>query len=168
MTRPGVFGVAATAALALDLWTKALVEERFHLYETLPLAPGLALTYVRNPGAAFSLLADADPAWRLPFFMLVLTLALAACIYMLRQTPAEDRPSRLGLGLVAGGALGNGVDRARYGEVVDFIEVGVRDLYTWPIFNVADSAVFVGVCLLVWRAFRPYPQPGSADASRPL
>jgi signal peptidase II len=157
MNRSGLFSVAASLALALDLWTKHLIEANFELYESLPLLPGLALTYVRNPGAAFSMLADADPAWRLPFFMLVLVVALAGCIYMLRQTPAQDRLSRMGLGLIVGGALGNGLDRIRYGEVVDFVEVGVRSVYTWPIFNVADSAVFVGVCLLIWRAFKPLP-----------
>ncbi len=150
-----LFAGALLGSLALDLWTKQLVEARFQLFETLPLAPGFALTYVRNPGAAFSMLADAHPGWRLPFFMGVLVLALVACGYMLRSTPARDRASRLGLGLIAGGALGNGIDRARYGEVVDFIEVGVRGIYTWPIFNVADSAVFCGVALLLWRAWKP-------------
>jgi signal peptidase II len=89
--------------------------------------------------------------------MLVLVVALAGCIYMLRQTPVQDRVSRLALGLVVGGALGNGLDRIRYGEVIDFVEVGVRSVYTWPIFNVADSAVFIGVALLIWRAFKPLP-----------
>jgi signal peptidase II len=157
MNRSGLFSAAASLALALDIWTKHLIEANFELYESLPLLPGLALTYVRNPGAAFSMLADADPAWRLPFFMLVLVVALAGCIYMLRQTPVQDRVSRLALGLVVGGALGNGLDRIRYGEVIDFVEVGVRSVYTWPIFNVADSAVFIGVALLIWRAFKPLP-----------
>jgi signal peptidase II len=157
MNRSGLFSAAASLALAMDIWTKHLIEANFELYESLPLLPGLALTYVRNPGAAFSMLADADPAWRLPFFMLVLVVALAGCIYMLRQTPVQDRVSRLALGLVVGGALGNGLDRIRYGEVIDFVEVGVRSVYTWPIFNVADSAVFIGVALLIWRAFKPLP-----------
>lgn len=85
-------------------------------------------------------------------------MAVAACasaVWMLRGVAKRDRLSRLGLGLVVGGAAGNLVDRVRFGEVVDFIEVGVRGVYTWPIFNVADSAVCVGVGLLVWRAFRP-------------
>lgn len=146
---------ALVTGVALDLWTKRLVEASFKLYETRPLVPGIALTYVRNPGAAFSLLADASPAWRLPFFMAVLLLALGACAYMLRQTPLRDRLSRLALGLICAGALGNAFDRLRYGEVVDFIEVGVRSVYTWPIFNVADSAVFCGVVILLWRAYRP-------------
>jgi signal peptidase II len=155
MSRWRLYLLSAASVLGLDLWTKALIEARFQLFETLPLLPGLALTYVRNPGAAFSLLAGAHAAWRVPFFLTVSALALAATAWMLRATERRDRLSLLALGLVAGGALGNAVDRVRYGEVVDFIEVGVRGFYTWPIFNVADSAVSVGVALLLWRSFRP-------------
>lgn len=166
MRRIGAFSIAASLALALDLWSKQLVEARFQLHETLALAPGLAFTHVRNPGAAFSMLADADPRWRLPFFIVVMLVALGACIYMLRDTSPGDRPTRLGLGLICAGALGNGLDRIRYGEVVDFIlvDLGFWPLNPWPVFNVADSAVFIGVCFLLWRAYRPYPSP---DASHP-
>jgi signal peptidase II len=150
----GAFGVT----VALDLWTKALIQARFQLFESLPLLPGLALTYVRNKGAAFSLLATAPEAVRRPFFLAVIVVAVVAVLYYLRQTPLRDRLTRLALGMVAGGAIGNALDRVRYGEVVDFIEVGVRSIYTWPIFNVADSAVCVGVGLLLWRAYKPFSE----------
>ena len=152
-----LFSFSALAVLALDAWTKALVQAHFGLGESLPLLPGLALTYARNPGAAFSLLADASSKWRLPFFGVVTAGALVAVLWMQRNTPRQDRLSRLALGLVLGGAVGNAIDRFRLGEVVDFIEVGMRSVYTWPIFNVADSAVCVGVALLMWRAFKPLP-----------
>ena len=119
------------------------------------MLPGLALTYVRNKGAAFSLLASAPDQYRLPFFFAVTVAAGAAIVYSLRSTPLHDRLSLAALGMVAGGGLGNALDRLRLGEVVDFIEVGVPAVYTWPIFNVADSAVCVGVGLLVWRSFKP-------------
>jgi signal peptidase II len=84
------------------------------------------------------------------------TLAAGIAVFwMLKGTPKADRLSRLALGLVLGGAIGNAIDRLRFMEVVDFIEVGVRGVYTWPVFNVADSAVCVGVGLLMWRAFVP-------------
>lgn len=159
-----IFFGAAAGALALDLFTKQLVLQRFALGESLPLLPGLALTYVRNPGAAFSMLADAPASLRVPFFLGVVLLAVLAVFWMLKSTEAQDRLSRLGLGLILGGALGNAVDRVRFGEVVDFIEVGVRSVYTWPIFNAADSAVCVGVTLLLWRAWRPLK---GDDASHP-
>jgi len=154
--------LAAGLALVLDLWTKYLVEARFQLFESLPLMPGVALTHVRNRGAAFSLLATAPEAVRRPFFLLVTVAAVVAVLYFVRQTPLKDWMTRLGLGLILGGALGNAVDRARYGEVVDFIEVGLRGVFTWPVFNVADSAVCIGVGLLLWRSFRPYPAEGEA------
>jgi signal peptidase II len=109
-----------------------------------------------NPGAAFSLFAHWPASLRLPFFGLVSLLALWAGRSAWRSLPAEDRLSALALGLMAGGALGNLVDRVRYGEVVDFIEVGVRGVYMWPVFNVADSAVCVGAGLLIYRSFRPH------------
>ncbi len=152
-----LFTLSVAAVLGLDYWTKALVQQHFKLYETLPLLPGVALTYVRNPGAAFSLLATAPEAVRRPFFLLVTLLALGAIFYYLRQTPVSDKVTRLALGLVAGGAFGNALDRIRFGEVIDFIEVGVRSVYVWPLFNVADSAVCIGVGLLLWRAYKPHP-----------
>ena len=160
-----LFAAAAAGALGLDLWTKHLVLQRFALGETLPLIPGFALTYVRNPGAAFSLLANANSGLRVPFFLGVVVLATLAVFWMLRATETADRVSRFGLGLILGGALGNAFDRVRFGEVVDFIEVGVRAVYVWPIFNAADSAVCVGVGLLLWRAFRPMK---GVDASDPV
>jgi signal peptidase II len=158
MTWGLLFPAAFAAALGLDLWTKWLVQQRFQLFESVPLLPGLALTYVRNTGAAFSLLAGAPAAFSKPFFLGVAVIALGAILWTLRQAPKNDRLLRLGLGLVAGGALGNAIDRARFGEVVDFIEVGLRGVYTWPVFNVADSAVCIGVGLLLWRSFKPYKE----------
>lgn len=157
MTPDALFFGALLAVLGLDLASKTLVQARFLLGESLPLLPGLAFTYVRNTGAAFSLLANASAWWRRPFFYLVAVCACLAALWMLRTVDRRDRISRLALGLVVGGALGNLVDRIRFGEVVDFIEVGVRGVYTWPVFNVADSAVCVGVALLVWRSLQPLP-----------
>lgn len=156
MTFGRTFLVAFLGTLGLDFWTKRLVEAHFTLFESLPLAPGVAFTFVRNRGAAFSLLATAPEMVRRPFFLLVACAAAVAIFYYLRQTPIEDTLTRLALGLILGGALGNAIDRARYGEVVDFIEVGVRGVFTWPVFNVADSAVCIGVGLLFWRSFKPY------------
>jgi signal peptidase II len=148
-------GSALVLVLALDLATKALIQSQFQLEESKPLLPGLALTYVMNPGAAFSLFAGAAASWRQPAFIVIALIALAALWRYFRSLPEADNLSGLAIGLIAGGALGNLVDRLRYGQVVDFIEVGVRSVYTWPIFNVADSAVCVGVGLLIVRSFKP-------------
>lgn len=157
-----ILGCAAFA-LALDLWSKWLVMSRFALGESLPLLPGLALTYVRNPGAAFSLFAGWSAAARLPIFFTVTAGALWALWHYAKSLQDSDLVSAVGLGLIAGGALGNFIDRVRFHEVVDFIEVGVREIYTWPIFNAADSAVCVGVALLFYRTFRPLPESHAPD-----
>ncbi len=150
-----LFSFSALTILGLDFVTKWLVQARFQLSESLDLVPGVALTYVMNPGAAFSLLAGQPSSLRLPLFVTVTVLALVAVIFYFRRLPHGDHLSALALGLVSGGAIGNLVDRLRFGQVVDFIEVGVRGVYTWPVFNVADSAVSVGVALLIWRSFKP-------------
>jgi signal peptidase II len=163
--KPGSRLLVSSAALifAADLASKWEIQRRFLPGESLPLAPGLAFTYVMNPGAAFSMFATWPAALRIPMFLGVTLAALWAARAYWKSLPQADRLSALALGLVVGGALGNFVDRIRYGEVVDFIEVGVRSVYTWPVFNVADSAVCVGVGLLVYRSFRPYAaqNPGS-------
>jgi len=147
------FAAPAAAALALDQLTKAWVQASFRLYESRPVIEGwFHLTYVRNPGAAFGLFADHGAGFRTPFFVIVTLVALAAIgVAVARLTP--DRRWTLGaLGLVTGGALGNLMDRLRLGEVVDFLDVFWRS-YHWPAFNMADSAITVGVAMLLLEEF---------------
>lgn len=122
------------------------------LDQPVPVFPGFNLTYVQNPGAAFSLLAGLPDWLRLPFFLTVTLAALAATAFMLSALRGRDRWTEAALALVSAGALGNLADRVRYGKVVDFLEFGVPQVYTWPVFNLADSAVCVGVGILVWKS----------------
>jgi signal peptidase II len=137
------------AVVILDQLTKALVVRQIGLHDYIPLVDGLlSLSHVRNHGAAFGLLSD----WNLPYQSLLLAvLSLAAlgaiAAYFLRL-PAAARLPRLALALVLGGAVGNVIDRLRLGYVVDFVHVYWRE-YQWPDFNVADSAITIGVALLV-------------------
>ncbi len=137
------------AVVGLDQLTKALVVRQIGLHDYIPLVDGLvSLSHVRNHGAAFGLLSD----WNLPYQSLLLSvLSLAAlgaiAAYFLRL-PAAARLPRLALALVLGGAVGNVIDRLRLGYVVDFVHVYWRE-YQWPDFNVADSAITIGVALLV-------------------
>jgi signal peptidase II len=150
--------LAALATLGLDQASKALVMQRLPYGQPQPLLPHVWLTYVQNPGAAFSLLDGFSPAVRVPFFALASLAALAVVAWAWKSLPGRDRLSELALGLIAGGALGNLLDRLRFTRVIDFIEVGVRGVYTWPVFNVADSAVCAGVGLLLLKALRA-PKP---------
>ncbi|MFN8543481.1 MAG: signal peptidase II [Candidatus Binatia bacterium] len=144
--------VAATVVV-LDQVTKMVVERTMLLHQSIPLTPFLALTYARNTGAAFSLMAGWPAALRLTVLLGVTLVAMAIVVSFLRQTPPEHRWTVGALGAVLGGAAGNLVCRVRYGEVVDFIELHWRH-WSWPVFNVADSAITIGVVILVLASRR--------------
>ena len=109
------------------------------------------LTYVRNPGAAFGLFAKHGEAFRRPFFLAVTAIALVVIGVVVRRLP-RGRPWTLtSLALVFGGALGNLIDRAFRGYVVDFFDAYIGS-YHWPVFNVADSVICIGVGILIVRA----------------
>lgn len=109
------------------------------------------LELVHNTGAAFGLFADFPPLWRMLILVGVAVLATVFIVVLLHKT--DQVGDALGLGLVLGGALGNLLDRIRNGWVVDFIHLHWHDL-SWPVFNLADSAISVGVMLLLWDSFR--------------
>ena len=105
--------------------------------------------YVENPGAAWGFLSGSATWFRTPFFLMVSVAAMVFIVYYFRKTAPEQRWLRLALALVFGGAVGNFIDRARLGYVIDFIDWHWFDKATWPTFNVADSGITVGVTLMV-------------------
>jgi signal peptidase II len=150
--------------VGLDQATKALIVRSIELHGPhLTIVDGLlSLSHVRNRGAAFGLLSD----WDLPYQSVLLSLLsigalLAIAVYFLRL-PAAARLPRVALALVLGGAIGNLIDRVRLGYVVDFIHAYWRQ-HQWPDFNVADSAITIGVTLLVLDILRS-PGQGPAPA----
>jgi signal peptidase II len=158
------YALAVVAAIVLlDQVTKALVMRSFVLHESMPIIPSFfSLTYVRNPGAAFGLLAQQPAGFRTIFFILVSIVALVLLGSMYAGAPAGARLLRGGLVLVMAGAVGNFIDRLRFGEVIDFLDFYVRDWH-WPAFNVADSCITIGVGLLLLHYFVEKPSP-SADS----
>jgi signal peptidase II len=141
-------GVSAAIVL-LDQVTKLAVDQFLDLHESHTFIPGvLSLTYVRNRGAAFGVLSDASFPHQTLLFSLVSLAALAGIVVYALWLPASERLSQAALGLVMGGAVGNLLDRARHGYVVDFVDVFWRT-HHWPAFNVADSAITTGVALVV-------------------
>jgi signal peptidase II len=115
--------------------------------------------YTENPGAAFGLLADGHEDWRVPFFVLVSLLAVGMILYILRGVRWEQQILVWGLSFIASGAVGNFIDRIRFGYVIDFIVWKYTNEYRWPTFNIADALICVGVGLmaieLIRDAFRP-------------
>jgi signal peptidase II len=150
------FGVAGLI-VCLDQITKALVDRYMSLYESRPIVDGLVkLTYVQNRGAAFGILSDADLPYQSWLFAVVSLLALGAIAVYAWRLPPGSRMPRLALALIMGGAVGNLLDRLRLGHVVDFVDV-YWGVHHWPAFNVADSAISVGVALLLLDILR-HPQ----------
>ena len=119
------------------------------------------IVHAKNRGAAFSLFADSNSAWR-PFFLIGLSLAALLLVAgILRNASRLDRPTAFGLSLILGGALGNVFDRIVSGAVTDFLDFYVGDLH-WPAFNVADSAIVIGSGLLLLSLLRPKQQTAGA------
>lgn len=157
-------GSVAVAVLVTDQVTKAIVERTMTLHETIPLLPFFSLTYVRNTGAAFGILSGLPAALRLPLFLGVTTLAVAALGSYLRQVQDGQRWLVVALGGILGGAAGNLVCRVRYGEVVDFLHLHYGG-FDWPMFNVADSAISVGVAIVLLHSLRAQPEATRTPAS---
>jgi len=151
--------VTALVVVVLDQLTKALVVARIGLHESVPVVDGFfALTYVRNTGAAFGLLAGRIESLRVPLLIAVSVAALVVLIWFLRGLPNDRRVVIAACGAVLGGAVGNLIDRAAYGEVIDFLDVYVG-AWHWPAFNVADAAITVGVVVLCIDSLRGAPAP---------
>jgi len=146
-------GLVAGAVVVADQATKALIELTMHPQQTIDVAPFFALSYVRNTGAAFGVLAAAPAGIRLPLFFAVTLAAVGALVSFLRRTPPDERWLVGALGAVLGGALGNLVCRVRYGEVIDFLDVHWGALH-WPAFNIADAAITVGVAVVMLHGLR--------------
>jgi signal peptidase II len=148
--------LVSIAVLALDQWTKYWVSHHIELGHAIPVIPSIfRITHVLNDGAAFSLFADsASPdhvRWALISFS---TIAALAVLIALIKIGTRFTLTTWALALVLGGAIGNDYDRIRYASVVDFLEVHIFS-YHWPDFNVADSAIVVGACLLFLDALIP-------------
>ena len=150
-SRLKLFVPVATGVLVLDQASKAVVSATLKMHEVRPLIHGLLnFTRVHNTGAAFGLLAGQASPLRTGFFLVVSFVAMGVVLWMLSRLPSGQTVELVALSLILGGALGNVFDRVRLGEVVDFIDVYYRG-YHWPAFNVADSAISIGVILLLYR-----------------
>ena len=141
----------ATVVMVLDQASKVWVLASFRPMEIYVVTPFFNLVLVFNSGAAFSFLADAG-GWQKWFFV-VLALGISLWLLSLLRRHAQERLLPAALSLILGGAIGNVVDRLRFDAVVDFLDFHLAG-YHWPAFNVADSAITVGVALMLWHQFR--------------
>lgn len=138
-------------ALILDQWSKQIVDGSMQLFQSIPIMPYFNLTYVHNTGAAFSFLSQAG-GWQRWFFAgLALTVSVIITVWLARLKKHETLLA-VALSLVLGGAVGNLVDRLLYGYVIDFLDVYYQNWH-WPAFNIADSAITLGVALMLAESF---------------
>lgn len=150
--------VIVTIVVVLDQIAKAWIEAVIPLHGMVPVIDGLFnLTHIRNPGAAFGFLGAGGNGWRLGFFLLVAVVAIVVLSVFIYRTPPTDHLTRQAASLVLGGAIGNFIDRVWLGAVVDFLDFYVGRFH-WPVFNIADSCITVGVTLLIFTIWRKAPQ----------
>lgn len=163
--RPVNWLIVAAFIIVVDQLTKYWIVQSMELFDSIPVMPHLNLTLLHNTGAAFSFLADAG-GWQRWFFVL-LGLAVSAFILVwLRRMPSDQGPMLpLSLAMILGGALGNVIDRAIHGYVIDFVDV-YYESWHWPAFNVADSAIVAGAVLFVLDSFLDAHRAGAEKRRR--
>lgn len=139
--------------IILDQVTKYYIHKIFRLNESVVVIRHFfSLTYIRNPGAAFGFLADQSGGFRAIFFLIISIIALSLLTFFFLQVPENDTHALVSISLLFGGAVGNLIDRLRLGEVIDFLDFYLG-LFHWPAFNVADSAITIGISLLMFNLF---------------
>jgi signal peptidase II len=145
-TKYKILSFVSIVVLLLDQATKVFIDRTMEIHSSITVVKNFFnITYIRNKGAAFGFLAETS--FRLPFFIFISIAAVIVIIGIFRKLRPEQKLTAVALALIFAGALGNLADRIRLGEVIDFIYVHWYDHY-WPAFNVADSAICVGVFLL--------------------
>jgi signal peptidase II len=138
-------GVIALVVVAADQVTKSIIRSKIPLYKSITVVDGFFnITHVRNKGGAFSLLSGMNSR----FFMIASFIALLIIVIYLIKLQKTDLLLIISLSLISGGAIGNMIDRMRFGEVIDFLDVFFKN-YHWPAFNIADSSITTGVFILL-------------------
>lgn len=146
--------ILAVVVVILDQWSKYYVQSQMSLGMSIPVIPEIFhLTYILNPGAAFGILEN-----QRFFFVIIAVAMIATVVYLYPRLPSKPLLLRLGIGLMAGGAVGNVIDRIKTGYVVDFF-----DFRIWPIFNIADIAIVVGVSCIVYTLVFTEEKKDEAD-----
>lgn len=157
--------IITVAIVILDQITKNYILKAFQYGESLSVITNyFNITYVRNYGAAFGMLSQVESGLRDWFFLLMPPGAMAIILYMLKTTDFNDRWRVISLSAVFAGALGNYIDRLRFGYVVDFLDFHYQGRWAWPAFNVADMAIVCGVCALILLELTMPPESASKSS----
>lgn len=147
--RYGFLAGITLVIILLDQGSKSYIMNSMYLHQSIPIIPNFfSLTYIRNPGAAFGILAQSSGSFRTVFFLVTSVFALGLLGTLFIRLEPTDWWGQLTIVSIFGGAIGNLIDRLQFGEVVDFLDFYVSG-YHWPAFNIADSAISVGVASLL-------------------
>ena len=147
--------------ISLDQLTKLYVHTQFDLHESFPVIQDFFhITYVRNLGAAFGMMAESPSTFREWFFLSIPPIACLIIIYILKGVENTDTKQILALSSVFGGAIGNYIDRLQFGYVIDFLDFHYKES-SWPAFNVADMSIVLGILFLLFFMFRETSKNGT-------
>lgn len=156
-----MFIVVALLLVLIDQVTKLYIDQSMSLYASIPVIDSFfSITYVRNPGAAFGMFAGSG--FRIPFLTGVSLLAMIVIIFVVHKLPGKEKTPVIALSCIFAGACGNLIDRIRFGEVIDFLDVYWKN-HHWPTFNIADSAICLGVLLYVLFTMKEERQQSAAE-----
>ena len=144
--------IISVVVIILDQITKAIATAKLVMFDPVAVMPMFNFTLMHNEGAAFSFLSDAG-GWQRWFFTVLATIVSIAIFIWIKKLTPQEKGMAISLSLILGGAIGNLIDRVRFGYVVDFIDVYYNDWH-WPAFNIADSAIFVGAAIMIIYSFR--------------
>jgi len=137
--------------IVLDQIVKAVIKQVIPLHQSITVIPGFFdLSHIQNPGGAFGLLSDQSPVIRVVVFIILSSVAVGMVFYLYCKTDESLPFLSIGFAMMMGGAVGNLIDRIRFGRVVDFLDFYIGSLH-WPSFNVADSAVTVGIAIFLFH-----------------
>ena len=169
ITMKGKFILITLGVLVLDHLTKARISTSMNLFDAIEIIPGyLRISYVRNTGVAFGLFDGHPSPWK-PYLLAAMAVVAVVVIvvYSWHMPPARVL-LQSALAVTAGGILGNFLDRIMHGSVVDFIEFHIRDSFQWPTFNVADSAITIGIAMLLIDALKHSDHDVSSEEADPM
>lgn len=149
----------AGLVIIIDQITKAVILNFLPLYRSIAVVPGFfSLTHIHNPGGAFGIMSNQSSRLLNIIFLFVVSLAICLIFYFYKNTPKKHTLLATGFALILGGAIGNMIDRIRLGKVVDFLDFYIGNLH-WPAFNVADSAISVGIVIFLFHLlFKKMPE----------
>jgi signal peptidase II len=150
--------ILAGSIVVVDQISKALILRYLPLHHSIPVIPGMFdITHILNPGGAFGLMADLSVVARTIVFLLISSMAVGLIFYFYHKTPQTHTFLAAGFALIFGGAIGNLIDRVRFGTVIDFLDFYIGN-YHWPAFNIADSAITVGIFIFIYHlVFKKMP-----------